>query len=47
MKADLTEEQWDAMFSALYALRIEGKPFIESALPQNWQRKATSWRGGD
>ena len=47
MKADLTEEEWDAMISALYALRIEGKPFSESALPPNWQPKATSWRGGD
>jgi hypothetical protein len=26
MKADLTEDQWDAMIGALYALRIEGKP---------------------
>jgi hypothetical protein len=33
MKADLTEDQWDAMIGALYALRIEGKPFDESALP--------------
>ena len=47
MKADLTEEQWDAMIRALYALRIEGKPFDESALPPNWQPKASSWRNGD
>jgi hypothetical protein len=47
MKADLTEEQWDTMIRALYARRIEGKPFDESALPPNWQPKATSWRGGD
>ncbi len=47
MKADLTEEQWDAMIRALYALRIEGKPFDESALPLRWQPKASSWRGGE
>lgn len=47
MKADLTENQWDAMIRALYALRIEGEPFNESALPLNWQVKATSWRNGD
>ena len=47
MKADLTEDQWDAMIGALYALRIEGKPFDESALPLNWQTKASSWRNGD
>jgi hypothetical protein len=47
MKADLTEEQWDAMIRALYARRIEGQPFDESALPPNWQPKASSWRGGD
>ena len=25
------------MIGALYALRIEGKPFDKSALPLNWQ----------
>jgi hypothetical protein len=47
MKGDLTEDQWDAMIGALYALRIQGKPFDESALPPNWQTKASSWRTGD
>ena len=46
-KGDLTEAQWDAMIAALYALRIEGKPFDESALPLEWQTKASSWRSGD
>ena len=46
MKADLTEDQWDAMIRALYARRIEGKPFNESAIPMNWQPKSSSWRGG-
>ena len=44
MKADLTEDQWDAMIAALYALRIKHKPFKKSALPLNWQTKASSWR---
>jgi hypothetical protein len=43
MKADLTEEQWDAMIAALYALRIEGKPFDPTALPERWGTKASSW----
>ena len=47
MKADLTEDQWDAMICALYAHRIEGKPFDESAIPLNWQPKASSWRNGE
>jgi hypothetical protein len=47
MKGDLTEDQWDAMIGALYALRIQGKPFDESALPPNWQTKASSWHNGD
>jgi hypothetical protein len=47
MKGDLTEDQWDAMIRALYALRIERKPFDESALPDHWQTKASSWRTGD
>ena len=47
MKGDLTEDQRDAMIGALYALRIEHKPFDESALPRNWQTKASSWRTGD
>lgn len=29
MKGDLTGDQWDAMIGALYALRIQGKPFDE------------------
>ena len=47
MKADLSEEQWDDMIRALYALRIEGKPFDPSALPSEWQTQATSWKGGE
>jgi predicted RNase H-like nuclease len=47
VKADLTEDQWDAMICALYALRIEGKPFDGSALTPNWQPKASSWRNGE
>ena len=43
-KADLTEVQWDALIRALYSLRIEGKSFDESALPTEWQTRATSWR---
>jgi hypothetical protein len=43
MKADLTEEEWDAMIAALYDLRIEGKPFDETALPDRWGTKASSW----
>ena len=44
MKADLDDEQWDAMIASLYALRIEGKPFEESALPVRWQTQDSSWR---
>jgi hypothetical protein len=47
MKADLTEDQWNTMIRALYELRIEGKPFDESAFPLKWQTKATSWKGGE
>jgi hypothetical protein len=42
MKADLTEDQWDAMVRALYATRIEGKQFDEKAFPPNWQPKSTA-----
>jgi hypothetical protein len=44
---ELTPDQWDAMIGALYALPIEGKPFDKSALPLNWQTKASSWHTGD
>jgi hypothetical protein len=46
MKADLTEDQSDAMIRALYAPASKA-PFNESALPLNWQVKATAWRNGD
>jgi hypothetical protein len=46
MKADLTEEQWDAMIRSLYATLIEGKPFNETAFPANWQPRSTAWRRG-
>lgn len=44
MKADLTEDQWNDMVRALYATRIEGKPFDEKAFPPNWQPKSTARR---
>jgi len=47
MKADLTEEQWDAMIAALYDLRIKHKRFKKSALPGRWGTKASSWREDD
>ena len=44
MKADLTEPEWNAMLRALYATRIEGKPFNEGAFPLDWQPKSTARR---
>jgi hypothetical protein len=44
MKGDLTEDEWDAMIGALYALRIKGEPFNLEALPLNWQPNDSSAR---
>jgi hypothetical protein len=41
-KVDLTVDEWHHMIRALYATRIEGKPFDETAFPKNWQPKG-SW----